>query len=170
MGRAWGQKNSESECWNILWVRTDHLVMFAHPNKNVVPLLFTTPMLRQHEQPSTLSLPLPPLPPSSSTTPSIPVFPPAQAQMMTAVIWAPGNVFFTFFYQLTNLFPSFLDSNYVVTMIWCQHGTHIHPHMLLLQYPAHRVDDRTTQLPTTSRAERMNKMGPNNDQHHLGPR
>ena len=42
-----------------------HVCTHAHANENVVPLLFTTPTLRQHKQP-----------PIVSTTPSTPVFPP----------------------------------------------------------------------------------------------
>jgi hypothetical protein len=53
MGRAQGQKNIKSECLNILWVRMDHLVMFVHPNEEVVPLANTTinNMLPTNHQP-----------------------------------------------------------------------------------------------------------------------
>ena len=38
LGRARGEKTSESERLNILWVCTDHLVMLAQPKKKVAPL------------------------------------------------------------------------------------------------------------------------------------
>ena len=163
MERARGQKNSESECLNVLWVRTDHLVTFAHPNENVVPLLFTTPMLRQHRYHSLLCLLL-------ASPPCEHLCSPKHGPKWWQLSFVPQVIFFTFFFQLTNLFPCFLDSNYVVTTRQCQHGTHIHLHMPPLQAPARRVDDRATQPPTTSRAEQTNEMGANDDWCRLGPR
>jgi hypothetical protein len=38
LGQAQGEKTSESERLNILWVCMDHLVMLAQPKKKVAPL------------------------------------------------------------------------------------------------------------------------------------
>jgi hypothetical protein len=60
LGRARGEKTSESEHLNTLWVHMDHLVMLAQPKKKVAPL---SNILH-----TTAKQPTPCHPPSTSTT------------------------------------------------------------------------------------------------------